>query len=35
MRELPRRDILSALLEKLKEESEIDLYRITEQILWD
>lgn len=35
MRELPRKDMLSALIEKLKEESEIDLYRITEQILWE
>ncbi|MGB3637236.1 MAG: hypothetical protein WBA39_06535 [Rivularia sp. (in: cyanobacteria)] len=35
MKQLPRRDMLSALIEKLKEESEIDLYRITEQILWE
>lgn len=35
MRELPRKDMLSALIEKLKEEPEIDLYRITKQILWE
>ncbi|MEM9923765.1 MAG: hypothetical protein AAF915_08460 [Cyanobacteria bacterium P01_D01_bin.50] len=35
MKQLPRRDMLSALIEKLESETEIDLDRITEQVLWE
>ncbi|NEP58859.1 MAG: hypothetical protein F6K31_17870 [Symploca sp. SIO2G7] len=34
MKELPQRKMLSALIEKLKEESEICLYRLEPQTLW-
>lgn len=35
MKELPRREMLSVLIEKLQEEPEIYLDRITEQTLWE
>ncbi len=35
MKELPRREMLSVLIEKLQEETEICLYRLEEKTLWE